>query len=384
MSLFISVLFSFNFYYKIFSATQFSERNLVLQLESIQEHIEDARGSFDSVYNSLKSLSDYSMIKSIEESTRGGTCDETQIPTPGPRSALRKYESELFASHLNSVGELKEKMGIEIQEIKTILKNFNPKKDDIEALEEQVNQKIGVINRIFREGEITLLPKVLMAHRGTTRMQMESKGQIISCPDSQISQKINTIIENLNSLEFLKKVSFFDANNQQQLIERTINVLLAIIPFTDTKVVSTDKMSSPTDVTQSDVKAIGLGFLVDFFIFFFTILSKDPYRARFFSEETIGEYQKLTLRRTLKPFIFEGHFYYHLIIPNNMRNHKLDEIITKFQVDKLITLSGSNIDYNDLLFMHQVKLKNFKDSSFQVYKVNKTKYDTLLAETDKL
>jgi len=297
---------------------------------------------------------------------------------------LRKYESELFASHLNSVGELKDKMSSEIQDVKTLLKNFNPKKDDVEALEEQVNKKIGMINRIFREGEITLLPKVLLAHRGTKRMKMLSKGQIISCPDSKISQKINAIIENLNALKFLEKVSFFDANNQQQLIERTINVLLAIIPFTDTKVVAVNNMTSPTDVTQSDVKAIGLGFLVDFFIFFFTILSKEPYRARFFTESTIREYHKLSLRRTLKPFIFEGHFFYHLIIPNQKRNIKLDEIVTKFQVDKMVTLIGSNVSYDELLLMHQVKLKHFDESTFQVYKLKKRKYETLVVEIDKL
>ncbi|MCK5853634.1 MAG: hypothetical protein KAG56_00345, partial [Sulfurovaceae bacterium] len=384
LSLFISVLFSFNFYYKIFSASQFSERNVTLQLEQIKEKLEDAQSGFESIYISLKSLSDYSMQRSIEESQIGGTCDETKIPTPGPRSALRQYESELFSSHLSSVGELKDKMSYEIQEVKTLLKNFNPKKDNIEALEEQVNKKIGVINRIFREGEISLLPKVLLAHRGTKRMQMPSKGQIISCPDSKISQKINTIIENLNSLQFLEKVSFFDANDQQQLIERTINVLLAIIPFTDSKVVAVDKMSSPTDVTQSDVKAIGLGFLVDFFIFFFTILSKEPYRARFFTETTIKEYQRLSLRRTLKPFIFEGHFFYHLIIPNQKRNIKLDEIVTKFQVDNMLTLTGSNVDYNELLLMHQVKLKNFEESTFQVYKLKKRKYETLVVEIDRL
>ena len=384
LSLFISVLFSFNFYYKIFSASQFSQRNVTLQLEGIKERLENAESSFDSIYSSLKGLSDYSQRRSFEESRVGGTCDETKIPTPGPRSALRQYESELFASHLSSVGELKEKMSLEIQEVKGLVKNFNPKRDDIEALEEQVNKRIGGINRIFREGEITLLPKVLLAHRGTKRMQMLSKGQIISCPDSKISQKINTIIENLNSLQFLKKVSFFDANDQQQLIERTINVLLAVIPFTDTKVVAIDKVSSPTDVTQSDVKAIGLGFLVDFFIFFFTILSKEPYRARFFTEMTIREYQRFSLRRTLKPFIFEGHFFYHLIIPNQKRNIKLDEIVTKFQVDKMLTLTGTNVDYSELLLMHQVKLKNFEESTFQVYKLKKRKYETLVVEIDKL
>jgi len=384
LSLFISVLFSFNFYYKIFSASQFSERNVTLQLEAIKERLEDGESSFISIYNSLKSLSDYSMMRSIEESRVGGTCDETKIPTPGPRSALRKYESELFASHLSSVGELKDKMSSEIQDVKTLLKNFNPKKDDVEALEEQVNKKIGMINRIFREGEITLLPKVLLAHRGTKRMQMPSKGQIISCPDSKISQKISTIVENLNALKFLEKVSFFDANDQQQLIERTINVLLAIIPFTDTKVVAVDNITSPNDVTQSDVKAIGLGFLVDFFIFFFTILSKEPYRARFFTKSTIFEYHKLSLRRTLKPFIFEGHFFYHLIIPNQKRSIKLDEIVTKFQVDKMVTLTGSNISYDELLLMHQVKLKNFNESTFQVYKLKKRKYETLVVEIDKL
>jgi len=383
LSLFISVLFSFNFYYKIFSASQFSQRNVTLQLEAIKERLEDGESSFESIYLSLKSLSDYSMKRSIEESRVGGTCDETKIPTPGPRSALRQYESELFASHLTSVGELKDKMSSEIQEVKVLLKNFNPKKDNIEALEEQVNKRIGGINRIFREGEITLLPKVLMEHRGTKRMRMISLGQSISCPDSKISQKINTIIENLDSLKFLKKVSFFDANDQQQLIERTINVLLAIIPFTDTKVVSIDKITSPNDVTQSDVKAIGLGFLVDFFIFFFTILSKEPYRARFFTDTTIKEYQRLSPRRTLKPFIFEGHFFYHLIIPNQKRNIKLDEIVTKFQVDKMLTLTGSNVAYDELLLMHQIKLKNFEESSFQVYKVKKHKYETLVVEIDK-
>ena len=137
-------------------------------------------------------------------------------------------------------------------------------------------------------------------------------------------------------------------------------------------------------MTQSDVKAIGLGFLVDFFIFFFTILSKEPYRARFFTEMTIREYQRFSLRRTLKPFIFEGHFFYHLIIPNQKRNIKLDEIVTKFQVDKMLTLTGTNVDYSELLLMHQVKLKNFEESTFQVYKLKKRKYETLVVEIDKL
>jgi len=384
LSLFISVLFSFNFYYKIFSASEFSQRNVTLQLEAVQERLEDAQSSFDSIYLSLKNLSDYSMKKSIEESTKGGTCDETKIPKPGPRSALRKYESTLFHSHLESVGELKEKIAVEISEVNSMLKRFNPKNDDVEALEERVNKKIGTINRLFRGGEILLLPKVLASHKGSKRMEMESLGRKISCPDSKITQKINAIGENLNSLQSLEKVTFFDANDQQQLIGRTINVLLAILPFTDTKVVDLKDIKTPTDVTQSDVKAIGLGFLVDFFIFFFTILSKEPYRARYFKDESIVEYEKYALRRTLKPFIFEGHFFYHLIVPNQRRNFHIDEIVTRFYLDKMITLSGNNIAYDDLLIVHQNRLKHFKNVTFQIYKVNKKKYETLLSQIDEL
>lgn len=384
LSLFISVLFSFNFYYKIFSASEFSKRNVTLQLETIKNGLEDAQSSFNSVHLSLKKLSDYSMSRSIEERTYGGTCDETQIPKPGPRSALREAESKLFYSHLTSMKELKNKVSDEIGVIKKMLLEFNPKKDDIEKLEERVNTKIAQINRLFRSGEISLLPKVLVKHNGSKRMRMESLGRIISCPDSQISLKINTIIENLNSLKQLHKVAFFDASDQQQLIERTINVLLAIIPFTDTHVVSIDKVSSPTDVTQSDIKAIGLGFLVDFFIFFFTILAKDPYRARFFTADNIGQYFRYDVRRVLKPFVFENHFSYHIIIPNQKRNHKIDEILTRFKMDKMVTLVGNNVNYDELLFLHQSKLKNFDDLTFKVYKLNKQKYNTLLAYMDEL
>ncbi len=384
LSLFISVLFSFNFYYKIFSASEFSQRNVTLQLEQIKERLEDAQSSFDSVYLSLKSLSDYSMKRSIEESTQGGTCDETKIPKPGPRSALRKAESQLFSSHLNSVEELRNQVAEEIKQVKAMLTAFNPKKDDVQALEDQVNQKIMKINRLFRGGEILLLPKVLESHSGAKRMKMSSLGRTISCPDSQITQKINTIKESLNSLQQLQKVAFFDANNQQQLIERTINVLLAIIPFTNTHVVALDKVSSPTDVTQSDIKAIGLGFLVDFFIFFFTILAKEPYRARYFSADRIKEYHRYNLRRTLRPFLFEGHFFYHLIIPNQRRNHKIDEILTRFHIDKMVTLVGNDIPYEELLLLHQHRLKSFKDSTFQVYRLDKKRFDTLVIELDEL
>jgi len=384
LSLFISVLFSFNFYYKIFSASEFSQRNVTLQLEGVKHGLEDAQSSFNSVYVSLKKLSDYSMSQSIQERTYGGTCDETQIPTPGPRSALREAESKLFQSHLSSFEELKLKIGNETAIIKKMLVDFDPKKDNIEQLEEQVNNKIAQINRIFRGGEITLLPKILAKHNGSRRMQMESLGRIISCPDSQISMKINTIGENLNALKMLKKVTFFDASDQQQLIERTINVLLAIVPFTNTHVVALDKVSSPTDVTQSDIKAIGLGFLVDFFIFFFTILAKEPYRARFFTDDTIIQYFRYDVRRVLKPFVFESHFSYHLIIPNQRKNHKIDEILTRFKMDKMVVLVGNNVDYSELLFLHQSKLKNFDDLTFKVYKLNKQKFNTLLAYIDEL
>lgn len=384
LSLFISVLFSFNFYYKIFSASEFSKRNVTLQLETIKHGLEDAQSSFSSVYLSLKKLSDYSMMRSIEERTYGGTCDETKIPTPGPRSALREAESKLFYSHVTSMEELRTKVDVEIAIIKKMLLEFNPKKDNIEKLEERVNTKIAQINRLFRSAEISLLPKVLAKHNGSKRMRMESLGRIISCPDSQISLKINTIIENLNSLKSLHKVAFFNANDQQQLIERTINVLLAILPFTNRKVVAIDKVSSPTDVTQSDIKAIGLGFLVDFFIFFFTILAKEPYRARFFTDGNISQYFRYEVRRVLKPFVFENHFSYHLIIPNQRKNHKVDEILTRFQMDKMLILVGNNVHYNELLFLHQSKLKKFDDLTFKVYKLNKQKYNTLLAYMDEL
>lgn len=384
LSLFISVLFSFNFYYKIFSASEFSQRNVTLQLEEVKHGLEDAQSSFNSVYVSLKKLSDYSMEQSIEERTYGGTCDETKIPTPGPRSALREAESKLFQSHLSSFEELKVKIIAETAVIKKMLVDFNPKTDNIEKLEEKVNNKIAHINRLFRGGEITLLPKILAKHNGSQRMSMESLGRSISCPDSQISLKINTIGENLNSLKALKNVSFFDSNDQQQLIERTINVLLAIIPFTDTHVVALDKVSSPTDVTQSDIKAIGLGFLVDFFIFFFTILAKKPYRAKFFTEDSIMQYLRYDVRRVLKLFVFESHFSYHLIIPNQRRNHKLEEVLTRFKLDRMVTLVGNNIEFNELLFLHQTKLRNFDDLTFKVYKLNKDKYNTLLAQIDEL
>ncbi len=384
LSLFISVLFSFNFYYKIFSASEFSQRNVTLQLEEVKMGLEDAQSSFNSVYISLKKLSDYSMSQSIEERTYGGTCDETKIPTPGPRSALREAESKLFRSHLSSFDELKLKIMDETAVIKKMLLNFNPKKDNIEKLEEQVNNKIAHINRIFRSGEITLLEKILTNHNGAKRMEMESLGRIISCPDSEISLKINTINENLNSLKMLKKVSFFDASDQQQLIERTINVLLAIIPFTNTRVVALDKVSSPTDVTQSDIKAIGLGFLVDFFIFFFTILAKEPYRARFFTEDNIMKYLRYDVRRVLKPFVFESHFSYHLIIPNQRKNHKIDEILTRFKMDKMLILIGNNVAYDELLFLHQSKLKHFEHLTFKVYKLHKEKHNILLASIDEL
>ena len=384
LSLFISVLFSFNFYYKIFSASEFAQRNVTLQLENVKQRLEDAQSSFNSVYISLKKLSDYSMSESIEERTYGGTCDETKIPTPGPRSALREAESKLFQSHLSAFDELKLKITEQIAIIKKMLIEFDPKKDNIEKLEEEVNNRIAQINRLFRSGEITLLPKILAKHNGVQRMKMKSLGRIISCPDSQISLKINTISENLSSLNAIKKVTFFDSNDQQQLIERTINVLLAIIPFTDTHVVALDKVSSPTDVTQSDIKAIGLGFLVDFFIFFFTILAKEPYRAKFFTRESIIQYLRYDVRRILKPFVFESHFSYHLIIPNQRKNHKIEEILTRFKLDKMITLLGNNIEFNELLFLHQSKLKNFDDLTFKVYKLDKNKYNTLLAYIDEL
>ena len=384
LSLFISVLFSFNFYYKIFSASEFSQRNVTLQLEGVKHGLEDAQSSFDSVYISLKKLSDYSMRQSIQERTYGGTCDETKIPTPGPRSALREAESKLFQSHLSAFEDLKLKIGGETTIIKKMLLEFNPKKDNIEKLEEHVNNKISQINRIFRGGEISLLPKILAKHNGSKRMQMDSLGRIISCPDSQISLKINTIGENLNALKMIKKVTFFDASDQQQLIERTINVLLAIIPFTETHIVAVDNVSSPTDVTQSDIKAIGLGFLVDFFIFFFTILAKKPYRARFFTQENIVQYLRYDVRRVLKPFVFESHFSYHLIIPNQRKNYKVDEILSRFKMDKMILLVGNNVNYDELLFLHQSKLKNFDDLTFKVYKLNKHKYNTLLVYIDEL
>ena len=384
LSLFISVLFSFNFYYKIFSASEFSQRNVTLQLDRVKTSLEDAQGSFNSVYISLKKLSDYSMKESIEERTHGGTCDETKIPTPGPRSALREAESKLFQSHLSSLDELRKKVEGEISVIKEMLVHFNPKKDNVDKLEEQVNNRIAQINRIFRAGEITLLPKVLDKHNGSKRMKMESLGRSISCPDSQISLKINTIDENLNALTMLEKVTFFDANNQQQLIERTINVLLAILPFTSTHVVALDQVSSPTDVTQSDIKAIGLGFLVDFFIFFFTILAKEPYRARFFTDGNIAHYLRYDVRRIFKPFVFESHFSYHLIIPNQRKNHKIDEILTRFKIDKMIGLVGNNVKYEELLFLHQSKLKNFQDFTFTIYKLDKQKYNTLLSHIDEL
>ena len=384
LSLFISVLFSFNFYYKIFSASEFSQRNVTLQLERIKNNLEDAQNSFDSVYISLKKLSDYSMQKSIEESRYGGTCDETKIPTPGPRSALREAESKLFQSHLSAFDELRKGVKAEIEVIKKMLANFNPKRDNVDRLEELVNNRIARINRVFRVGEITLLPKILAKHNGSARMSMESLGRVISCPDSQISLKINTINENLHALKMLKKVSFFNANNQQQLIERTINVLLAILPFTSTHVVAIDKVTTPTDVTQSDVKAIGLGFLVDFFIFFFTILSKEPYRAKFFTKNSLSFYIRHDIRRILKPFVFESHFSYYLIIPNQKKNYKIDEILTHFKVDKMIALVGNNVDYDKLLFLHQSKLRNFKNFTFTVYRLNKQKYNTLLAYIDEL
>jgi len=337
LSLFISVLFSFNFYYKVFSASEFAQRNVTLQLEEIKNRLENAQSRFNDVYISLKKLSDYSMSQSIEERTYGGTCDETKIPTPGPRSALREAESKLFQSHLSAFDELKIKILTEINIIKEMLVHFNPKRDNIQKLEDEVNAKINNINSIFRSGEITLLPKILTKHSGSQRMSMSSLGRTISCPDSQITLKINTIIENLNSLTPLKKVTFFDSNNQQQLIERTINVLLAIIPFTDTHIVAMDKISTPTDVTQSDIKAIGLGFLVDFFIFFFTIIAKEPYRARFFSNDSIKQYLRYDVGRVLKIFVFENHFSYHLIIPNQRKNNKIEEILIRFKLDKMIS-----------------------------------------------
>ncbi len=384
LSLFISVLFSFNFYYKIFSASEFSQRNVTLQLEEVKSSLEDSQSSFESVYKSLKKLSDYSMSQSIQESTYGGTCDETKIPTPGPRSALREAESKLFQSHVSAFDELKINIDGEIKVIKKMILEFNPKTDNTDKLEERVNSRISKINRMLRGGEISLLPKILANHNGSKRMHMESLGRIISCPDSEISLKINTINENLNALKPLKSVTFFNSNDQQQLIERTINVLLAIIPFTSTHVVALDKVSSPTDVTQSDIKAIGLGFLVDFFIFFFTILAKEPYRARFFTDDNLRYYIRYNIRRVLKPFVFESHFSYHLIIPNEKRNHKIDEILTRFKMDKMVTLIGNNVDYNQLLFLHQAKLKNFDKFTFTVYKVDKEKYNALLLYIDEM
>ena len=384
LSLFISVLFSFNFYYKIFSATEFSQRNVTLQLEAIKQNLEDAQSSFNSVYLSLKDLSGYSMQRSIEERTQGGTCDETKIPKPGPRSTLREFESKLFNSHLGSVEELKAKVTQEIVGIKKTLQEFNPKKGNTELLEAEVNHKIAQINRLLRGGEISLLPKVLAEHNGAKRMQMHSLGRIISCPDSRISLKIDTIAEHLNSLKPLSKVAFFDVSDQQQLIERTINVLLAIIPFTNTHVVAVDNVSSPTDVTQSDIKAIGLGFLVDFFIFFFTILSKEPYRARYFTQETIKGYHKYNVRRILNPFVFEGHFSYHIIVPNQRNLQRVDNLVIHFHMDKMLTLVGNNVHFSELLLVHQSKLKAFEKTTFKVYKLDKKKYITLLVYMDEI
>jgi predicted phosphatase len=90
------------------------------------------------------------------------------------------------------------------------------------------------------------------------------------------------------------------------------------------------------------------------------------------------------VRRVLKVFVFESHFSYHLIIPNQRKNHKIDEILTRFKMDKMITLVGNNVEYDELLFLHQSKLKNFDKFTFKVYKLDKQKYNTLLVYIDEL
>lgn len=274
----LSVTFSFSYWYENFSAEDYANRSAKLQLNQVKDNLIVAKNSFILMEDSLIQLSKYSETASIKEKNYGHTCDVTVGAGEGSFTWLRADDAKYTKNYSEEIKKLRVNLDKEIAEVSKYLESFDPK-GDVLTFNRVVNSRIKSINvQFFKNTRLTSIKEMLLERSGKNRKHITvfsrrtGASSVVSCTDIDFSIGAKRVINRIDSLKPIKTLQFFDMSDTKKLFGRTLGVLKALVNPSYT-IVSTNKMTSPDDITTDDIGAVTAGFVIDFLILLITHLS---------------------------------------------------------------------------------------------------------------
>lgn len=265
---FISALFSYTFYYGLFSADSYSKRVLNNQVQMIVNNASNYEESFSSIRDSMINLASYSEKKALEEKSKGGTCGGFPSKGDGPRTRYRLQEEKVFNEQALAINRVYQKVQQYIQQVRKLKSDFQQNKIiSIKTLQSDFNVVISKINFLVHGNtDLKNTLNILDAHYGNNRDTggKEKDGEKIYCPDGKIDQEIKLIKNKVSALPLIENTALFDKNDLQELQNRVIQVVQSLIFKTH----KTDENL----FGLNDYLALGLGFFFEILVLIMSII----------------------------------------------------------------------------------------------------------------
>jgi len=390
-----SITFSFTYWYERTSAQDHAIRSMSLQVNQIDKMLLNAIASLDLVAKSNKALSDYSTQQSIKEQYPGGTCDGNKFAKYGPFTQIRLDDAKMTKELFEEVTEVAVDLTKDISLIQKEVSKYD-KDMDINIFESNINKKIQLINsRYFNSNRFESIINRLKSRAGNNRRRLQGvhreKNEAFtrSCPDVEFTRKSKLAIKRLNNLKPIETVSFFDAKDPRQLLNRTINVLWAAIGVIEIKEV--EDMTNPNDITSEDMRALGIAVAIDLLILLLSIIDKTPkQQQRSISlarvKEILNGDMQDSIYLKLHPFMVERFSSYLIAIPNNISFDDdtikaVNYIVQYIKLKNRATLYAHRVKGSKLEPYFQDNLRTkYADTSFTIYKMKKRQLRELLLE----
>lgn len=392
ITLTVSVSFSFAFWYENFSAENYAKRSSEIQLNVLKKHLLTASNSFSKMESSLTKLSNYSAVTSSREKRYGGTCGGMAIPGDGPLTWLREDDAKYTMQYSKNIQQLQQELNFKVKDVSNYIKNFDPKKDVIK-FNREVNDMVQKININFFQNPILKDLEIMINRRsGVNRKHINvinkrtQNSSVESCIDKEFTIGAKRVLERLKALQPVKELHFFNINDKNTLFARTTGVLIAIFNPAYT-IKDVKDVKNYDDITYDDIRAVSAGFLIDFLILCIALYAKEPkddfLYLSIMTNIINGKYSTELLEK-INPYLAQTRNSLFIAIPYKISNKKIDQLkqlLLYMQQYKLAELYVNDLKAENLIpYFTESLQKLYPNDSFQIYKVDKNKFDKVILQ----
>ncbi len=324
VAMLFSVFFSYGWWYETFRAGSYAEEVYKGSLETVRSDAKTYEQAFLHVREMADAVSKYSAKRARDESLYGGTCDEQSLPGRGALNYLRNHEAERFSRIASDVGELESKVSSHIKQLNKLLDGIDLGSAAVSQRERELNDIVTLIGG-YKNGPVaSQIRTELEKRRGDKRKFMDSvnpkteESTVVSCPDGEITRKIDDLLLALDALPDTKKVTLFDQGNSRTVLQRAWDVFAAAL--------TPGLSEASSKLSMIDYVPLIAGLLIDLFILILGLIDGLEYGrfytgkrysaedarqlAHFHSQESGNGQLEL-----LQPYLYNGWFSDYLIVP---------------------------------------------------------------------